>query len=148
MINILTTVISYLFGYHHASKRRDVCVLTQQTQTPPCLPLEDLKNALLAYALMNVGKEDDNFYKDYDRYDGTTLPPLSGWCMTHACFSYIHGAHPPLNNTPLAMAKQDAIKRYLDKNLSTTDQVMTFFERFHAHIIRKNDTNNLVTHVD
>ena len=135
MINILIGLVSYLFGYHQASKRYEKSqTCSVQTQTPPNLLLEDLKNALFTYALLRVGKEEENMYKDYDRYDGTTLPPFTGWCTTHACFSYIHGTHPPLHNSPLMMAKQDAIKRYIDQNLATTEQVWEFFERFHKDI--------------
>lgn len=93
--------------------------------------IEQLKNALLAFALNKIQTTDPNFnpYKlnmDYASFDGTELPMFSGCDITNACFSYI---------TPNGMythmqEKQKAIERYFTKNLNTTEQVQEFFKKY------------------
>ena len=80
--------------------------------------LEVLKNALLTQALMTVRTSD--FSDDAsDVYDGTKLPPLRGADWTHATLSYMDEGIQP---------KLAAIDRYLERNLSTAEQVMKFLD--------------------
>ena len=95
-------------------------------------PLERLKNALLAYALIRHGVVDPMAATNYRAYDGTTLPAFSGFDVTNACFSYIQSDHDRLFAPFPSRAmndKHDAVVRYMDRNLATLDQVVELFEK-------------------
>lgn len=89
--------------------------------------IEDLKNALLAYALIINKKKDPNlklsFNINYAAMDGTELPMFSGYSIRNACFSY-------LTRNGIMYEKEKAIQRYLDKNLGDEEQTFEFFDRF------------------
>jgi hypothetical protein len=93
--------------------------------------LEQLKNALLTYHMTEV------FANKIERgpittvFDGSSLPPLSGYNLINACFSYIMDEdefkkHPFYTQT-MAM-KHKAIDRFLELNLNTREQVTKFFD--------------------
>lgn len=95
--------------------------------------IEQLKNALLSYALNTIKINDPNFKPfsdfrmDYENFDGTQLPMFSGCDITNACFTYIKQCE----ETNLYMEdKQIAIQKYLIKNLNTSEQIVNFFNKF------------------
>ncbi len=100
-------------------------------------PLKHLKNALLTFALLVVKRRAFDTYLDhlynYDKYDGSALPYLSGSGVTNACFTY-NVDREELRRSPwynvLMEHKQEAIEKWLEKNLGTEEQVVAFFEKF------------------
>lgn len=86
-------------------------------------PLDQLKSALLSYALHQVhGDNVDDSNMHYASFDGSKLPVLSGYDILNACMSYY--------NKTTRNEKHNAIVRYLQKNLSTREQVEQFFQTF------------------
>ena len=85
--------------------------------------IELLKNALLAHALFTISKEDlgSHLNVNYDSFDGTKLPHLSGCNLENALMSYIVDAIP---------GKKNAIDKYLDSHISTDDEAYTFLKKF------------------
>jgi hypothetical protein len=84
--------------------------------------LDRLKDALLTYSISKIRRNDfDHFNVNYQSFDGTKLPMLSGFSLANACFTYMH-----LN----MFGKKEAINRYLSKNFATDEQVLAFFEEF------------------
>ena len=98
---------------------------------------EKLKNALLSLALFHVNASNPNYIPssndDYNSFDGTELPTGAGWNVTNACFTYITNS---MNDNSCMASKQVAIKKYLNKNLATEEQIIDFFEKF-VEIISK-----------
>lgn len=89
--------------------------------------IEDLKNALLSFAMMQVCTSDkDNSSMHYDKFDGTKLPIMSGSSLENAYFSYIIDKDDYLFYSPIILAKLNAI----DKNLGNSTQVFDFFDKF------------------
>lgn len=89
--------------------------------------VEDLKNALLSFALI-INKEKDpnlrlSLNMNYAGMDGTELPEFSGCNVQNACFSY-------LVSNVIMDEKVKAIHRYLDKNLGSEEQILQFFDKF------------------
>jgi hypothetical protein len=89
--------------------------------------VEDLKNALLSFALI-VNKEKDpnlrlSLNMNYAGMDGTELPEFSGCDVQNACFTY-------LTSNVIMEEKVKAIHRYLDKNLNSEKQIVEFFDKF------------------
>jgi hypothetical protein len=104
-------------------------------------PIESLKNALLTLALTTVKKNDVsplNF--NYSEFTGDKYPALSGCSVDNACFSYIfnqsHYKKSPFYS-PYYSSKMDAIRKYLQKNLSTEDQVLDLFNQFFEKYVEK-----------
>jgi hypothetical protein len=98
--------------------------------------VEDLKNALLSFALI-VNKEKDpnlrlSLNMNYTGMDGTELPEFSGCDVQNACFTY-------LTSNVIMEEKVKAIQRYLDKNLGCEEQIVEFFDRFVEKIGDKNN---------
>lgn len=119
----LCIIITILIGYILLFRRKE-----QKKKK-----LEQLKNALLTFAMTKVF--DDSFEKGpiTINYDGSVLPPLSGYNMSNACFSYIIDSdefkkHPW--HTEAIARKHKAIERFLDINLNTSEQVQEFFNKF------------------
>lgn len=79
---------------------------------------QQLAEACLTKQLFTVCRADvDEWNWNYKSYDGTKLPPLSGYNLTNALTTYIsHGGE-----------KSKAIDRYLYKNLRTAQQLDVFF---------------------
>ena len=95
--------------------------------------VDHLKNALLSFALiMTKGDDVDNLNDKYETYDGTKLPPFSGYCPENVCLTYIEKN---LFDMPLYYKipdnKQQAIQKYLDKNLDTPSKMIEFFDAFY-----------------
>lgn len=87
-------------------------------------PTDQLKNALLTYAISKIKRRDfDPYNMNYKSFDGTKLPMLSGFSLNNAYFTYM---------TVDIFGKTGAIMRYLKKNLSTTEQVIDFLDEFVA----------------
>ena len=105
-----------------------------QRKNKKSLPIEQLKNALLSYALMKVKVSDiDESSFSYKHFDGTKLPMLSGCDIEMACFSYILDKYEFRKGefySSIMEDKLDAITKYLDTNLGTQKQVTGFFRDF------------------
>ena len=97
--------------------------------------VDQLKNALLSYAMMRVFEDKVNMFPDvnYKQYDGTTLPAMSGFNDLNACFTYLQDSE-ELKNTPLMsqmmIDKNEAIIKFINNNLVTPDQVTEFFNKY------------------
>jgi hypothetical protein len=92
-----------------------------------------LKNALLTFAITSVNRDDmADLDFNYANYNGSKYPPLSGSSVENACFSYIFNVN-KLKKSGLYSSnyasKMTAIQKYLDMNLSTDEQVVTFFRK-------------------
>jgi hypothetical protein len=57
-----------------------VCLVTTWRRWTALTPVDRLKNALLSFAILQVGDLSD---------DGTKLPMFSGSSLVNACFTYI-----------------------------------------------------------
>jgi hypothetical protein len=87
---------------------------------------ELLKNGLLTMALSMVySNEIDQGNYNYDEYDGSMLPPLSGSDLVNAYMSYIVDS-----NNPHIHAKYNAIQRFLHSNILTDRDQEQFMEHF------------------
>ncbi len=87
---------------------------------------ELLKNGLLTMALSMVySNQIDQGNYNYDEYDGSMLPPLSGSDLVNAYMSYIIDS-----NNPHIHAKYNAIQRFLHSNILTERDQEQFMEEF------------------
>lgn len=78
-----------------------------------------LADAALTFLLQKMNPQDFVSSMHYEDMNGETLPVLSGYSGVNALTTYVkHGG-----------AKSEAIKKYLSKNLSSEDQINTFFGR-------------------
>ena len=122
-IRLIQTGIAYVF----ANANRLSNVKTNIKLNDANKHVEDLKNALLAYALCMVQKQDPKFQPsfnmNYAAMDGSELPMFSGCDVSNACFSYF-------SDIAIIQEKQKAIQKYLDKNLASKEQVEAFFDKF------------------
>ena len=101
--------------------------------------LEVLKNGLLTMALSMVYSDHidrDNF--NYEEYDGSRLPSLSGCDPVNACMSYIVDSP-----NPHIHAKYNAIQRFLHLNLHSENDQETFLQEF-MNIIQSISNSNSV----
>ena len=65
---------------------------------------------------------------NYDRYDGSKLPLLSGYNTANACLTYIkHGG-----------SKSRAIERFLDNHLRSREQVSDFLKTAESKLKNRN----------
>lgn len=101
--------------------------------------VDHLKNALLSFALiMTKGDDVDNLNMSYESYDGTKLPPFSGYCPENVCLTYIeknlcnHNIYYKIPDN-----KQQAIQKYLDKNLDTQSKMIEFFDAFYKKMVEE-----------
>jgi hypothetical protein len=139
--SILCTVIGFGAGAGVGATYIAYKMLTCDTA------LDKLKNALLTLALMTVSKKDVSpFDFDYQSYDGTHLPAVSGCSVGNRYFSYIINKLVfRVDNVMYSdrmMDKLVAIDRYLDKNLGTSGQVMEFFGAYatlHERILSRSE---------
>ena len=95
-------------------------------------PIECLKNALLSYVFMKYGKIDDSPINNYKNFDGSVLPAFSGFDTVNACFSYIQSQHELIFGkfqTQIMQDKNDAILKYIEKNLNTYEKVVELFDK-------------------
>lgn len=105
--------------------------------------VEELKNALLTYALATVkyanlrDNEPPPFSMDYNSMENE-LPMLSGCNTENACFSYISRLPHAI---PYMAEKDKAIKRYLKNNLDTEEKTATFFNKFVELTYKKKSTS-------
>lgn len=100
-------------------------------------PIESLKNALLAFALLRARVKDrGNLDLNYAKFDGTNLPMFSGCSLANTCFTYImsHSTAGPFYSIQMEH-KMNAVNKYLKRNLSTMDQVGKLFDDFVATIV-------------
>jgi hypothetical protein len=87
---------------------------------------ELLKNGLLTMALSMVySNEIDQGNYNYDEYDGSMLPPLSGSDLVNAYMSYIVDS-----KNPHIHAKYNSIQRFLHSNILTERDQEKFMEDF------------------
>lgn len=122
IVAIISIILSFLFG-QWCLKYKSLKKETEFNEH-----IETLKNALLAYALNNVQRNDPDFdpyniSMDYASFDGTSLPMFSGCNLESACFSYF-------TKNPIMQHKQKAIELYLNKNLNSEKQIEDFFIKF------------------
>ena len=97
-------------------------------------PLEQLKNALLTFALVNINSKDmAKLDYRYENYDGDKFPALSGCSVAHACYTYIFNRSTFRKSVMYSKAyenKLDAIEKYLNLHLNTQEDTLDFFEKF------------------
>jgi LytS/YehU family sensor histidine kinase len=108
-------------------------IFDKQKTSKPHEPLECLKNALLAHALVKIRYNDMNNSMNYASFDGTKLPMLSGCSVANACFSYIISKQEFRKGpfySQIMESKIDAIEKYLNKNLDTDEKVVSFFDDY------------------
>ncbi len=87
---------------------------------------ELLKNGLLTMALSIVySNEIDRGNYNYDEYDGSMLPPLTGSDLVNAYMSYLVDSE-----NPHIHAKHNAIQRFLHSNILTERNQEEFMEEF------------------
>jgi hypothetical protein len=118
----------------------------EQDSAKDFTPIEKLKNALLTMALVTINKDDmATLDMNYDGYNGSKFPALSGCSLENACFTYIfnekHFRKSRMYSNQFA-SKMDAINKYLQINLSTEKQVMEFFSKFCATFKKDNEGKN------
>lgn len=109
--------------------------------------IEQLKNALLSYALLKTSngkelRELKNFDMNYKNFDGTRLPMFSGCSTSNACFSYIidkEDFRKDLFYTPVMEDKIVAIEKYLEKNFDSDKKIEEFFNKFIEQIDKKEE---------
>lgn len=82
--------------------------------------VKHVKNALFAYALAVVFKDDMDTLDEYTEYDGTKLPCLSGHSFSNACFTYFY----------TSSNKTAAINRYLSRVFVDYEICYIFLEKF------------------
>lgn len=117
--------------------------LISKNKYKPLREVDNLKNALLTFALSTIRKDDfDSLNMIYNSFDGSKLPMLSGYDISNACFSYIIDKNEfkrsPFYTTGMSN-KIEAIDRYIDKNLNTKEQVSDFFNDYVNHFTDKED---------
>ena len=108
----LGIVLGFVLGMFFFYALTKFFVFSEVTQ------VDHLKNALLSLALiMTKGDDVDNLNVKYDSYDGTKLPPFSGFSMENVCLTYImkNPFDMPFYSKQMDN-KQQAIQKYLDKN--------------------------------
>ena len=87
-----------------------------------------LKNGLLTMALSIVySNEIDHGNYNYDEYDGSMLPPLTGSDLANAYMSYLVDSE-----NPHIHSKYNAIQRFLHSNVLTQRDQEQFMEEFIA----------------
>lgn len=95
------------------------------TEKRHALPLEDLKNALLIYALNTIYPED--FEKehtvDYDSFDGTKLPSLYE-CFNNVSMYFNYVVEPNMQE------RRNAISNYLETRFQSRTDVECFFKNY------------------
>ena len=103
--------------------------------------VDHLKNALLSFALIMTKSNDvDNLNMKYDSYDGTKLPQFSGYSMENVYLTYIEKNPCNMNiYYKIPDNKQQAIQKYLDKNLDTQSKMIEFFDAFCKKISEKTE---------
>jgi hypothetical protein len=85
-----------------------------------------LKNGLLTMALSIVySNEIDRGNYNYDEYDGSILPPLTGSDLVNAYMSYLVDSE-----NPHIHSKYNAIQRFLHGNILTERDQEQFMEEF------------------
>lgn len=99
-------------------------------------PIDLLKNALLTTALNDVFRPKnlfDDWNMDYNSFDGSKLPAMSGYSAENVCFTYIQEPQ-DLAREPFAtrtmIDKARAIEKFIDCNLSSEAQVLDFFSQY------------------
>jgi hypothetical protein len=116
------SIFSFIFGVYVGWILNNYLLLP--ISTPKESPhLVTLKKALLSYAMREVYRDQISICFGYnsDHYDGSMLPPFSGYDITNACFTYM---------SDLLPSKVKVIDMFIKKNLSTRNQVIDFFESF------------------
>lgn len=99
----------------------------------PTPPIEKLKNALLAHALMRTQNVDEGLNMRYDEYDGSQLPHFSGNDRESACWSYIVPLLDQVRSpffTVHMMQKGTAIDKYLRGHISTHESARHCFHKY------------------
>lgn len=104
--------------------------------------IEMLKNALLTLCLAKVCQNDfDNKSMNYEVFDGTKLPMMSGVDLQHACFTYIVDKD-KMKQSPFYTKHMEnkvvAIEKYLYTQFDTQQAVIDAFSRFIDCIDSKN----------
>jgi hypothetical protein len=113
--NIAITFATMTYAHH----------LFQNRKAPKKDKLDPIKNALLTFALNLVYPDSRGDDYNYDKYDGTLLPPLSGFDGVNSLMSYIVDS-----SNPHIHSKYNAIQRFLDINLSSEEDQEDFLHNF------------------
>lgn len=84
--------------------------------------VDSLKNSLFTLMLLKMNKtdfEEDNY--NYASYDGSKLPPLSGYSLLNASSTYMNNYNLP--------SKDIAINKYFKRMFNSTYQINAFINR-------------------
>lgn len=77
------------------------------------LPTNTLAKAVLAMILMAKYKDKVSNSMEYEKYDGSMLPSMSGYSLLNAVTTYVdHGGD-----------KTEAIEKFIDKHLRSPEQL-------------------------
>jgi hypothetical protein len=123
-----------------------ICVAScwRRRRTTP--PIEQLKNSLLAHALLRTQRVDRDADKRYSAFDGSVLPHFSGPNLEIACRSYVVPLLDRLRGpffTPQMVQKSAAIDRYIRRNLDTEEAVSVCFKTYLASLAKPPDAGLL-----
>lgn len=98
--------------------------------------IEQVKNALLSYALSVVYPNDYGNNHNYDEYKGDKLPPMIGCDKKHALFTYIQNDEIGYN---VMRMKNDAILQFLVNKFEDVEDACDFFSEFVDKMQKKDD---------
>ena len=86
---------------------------TTSTTNRDNMPTDKLAKAVLAMVLMKKYKDKVSNSMEYEKYDGSLLPSMSGYSLVNAVTTYIdHGGD-----------KTEAIEKFIDKHLRSPEQL-------------------------
>jgi hypothetical protein len=134
LMGFVASTVTVALLYAGAAKLRLRLRLAFWRSDPP--QIKRLKNALLAYALMNVRRRDVALSPlCFDGFDGTQLPALdTSRPLYESCMSYITDMceirRCPYLHSIWLEQELDAVERYLSINLDTAGKVESFFKDF------------------
>lgn len=82
------------------------------------MPTSMIAKTILTLVLTNKFKDDISTEHSYNDYDGTKLPPLSGYNLLNALSTYIdHGGD-----------KTEAVEKFIDKHIRTPEQLQELID--------------------
>jgi len=82
------------------------------------LPTDRIAKAVLAMVLMKKFEDKISSDHNYESFDGTMLPTMSGYSLNNALLTFIdHGG-----------SKTEAIEKFIDNNLRSEEQLTELFE--------------------
>lgn len=120
----------YILSRFFNNKKTDVQYIDKEAKSS----IDGLKNALLTHAMAIVCANDfDGSTTPYAEYNGNALPPLTGYNITNACFSYMNMREAAPEESwrgSIMRDKHIAIQKYLARQLGSPTQAAMFFEAY------------------